>query len=136
MKTINIEGKDFTIDELVNIIEQAKKAKDPMEEVYAYHKTTKEDFDRLWGNMPAHTKAYEKECMVVEFYNKGWSPNWSDSNEKKYYVYLNMKNGTFNDWICYYSTCFVPARLCLRTKEDLLDMAEKFLDVIKESRLG
>lgn len=85
MKTIEINGKEFTIEELNDLVEKAKK-NNPMEEVYKYHNTTEEEFDKLYENMPTHVKAYEKECMVVAYYNKGWKPNWKDLNEKKWYI--------------------------------------------------
>lgn len=135
MKTININGKDFTIDELNKLIEGTK---DPMDEVYAYHKTTREEFDKLYENIPPHVKAYEKECMVVAYYNKGWVPNWEDVNEKKWYGYYKLKgeSPTFVAALYSYSCAYVPTRLCLRSKEDLLDMSEKFINVIIENRLA
>lgn len=72
MKTVNINGKDFTLEELASLIEKLKiESKNPMIEVYKFHKTTEEEFDELYKNIPIHIKAHAQEEMVVNFYNKG-----------------------------------------------------------------
>jgi len=43
--TININGSDFTVRELNALIEAAKNKK-PIDEVYAYHGTTEEEFNK------------------------------------------------------------------------------------------
>lgn len=34
--------------------------------------------------------AINKLMNVAEYLNKGWKPNWSDRNEPKYYIYLDV----------------------------------------------
>lgn len=137
MKTIEINGKEFTIEELNDLVEKAKK-NNPMEEVYKYHNTTEEEFDKLYKGLPKHVKGYAKECMVIEWYNKGVEPDFNDGS-LKYYPYFDMRRGklVYYDWRYHYSYSNVGARqlyLGKNAKKNMLEAVEKFIDVYKESR--
>lgn len=133
---ININGKETEITLTKEQLGQIQEQQDPMKEVYRYHNTTKEQFDKQYENIPFHLKAYQKEVMVVEFYNKGWEPDWSDKNENKYYPYFYMNEFRLHDWDCYDSDSGVPARLVFKNKEDLKEAVEKFKEIFKESRIA
>ena len=133
MKTININGSDYSVEELTKILEDAKKAS-PMQKVYEYHNTTEKDFDELYKNIPNHVKAYEKECMVAAYYNKDWKPNLSNSNEKKWYAWFYLDNFRLRACSFYYSYSTVPARLMFKNESDLKEAVEVYKDVFKESR--
>lgn len=135
MKIININGKDFTIEELTAALEKAKNSS-PMDEVYKYHNTTEEEFDRLYKDLPKHIKGYAKECLVVEYYNKEWKPDFNNLDEKKHYPWFYL-DGKFRlgDVGCSYSAANVPARLCFKSNQDAEDAVSKFLDVFRESRM-
>ena len=135
MKTIKINGKDFTIEELNKLVEDAKKA-NPMQEVYEYHGTTEKEFDKLYKNIPDHVKAYQKEVMIVEFYNQGQKPDWSNTNQIKYYPFFNMKDFSFHCSGFYCHCSNVSDRLCFLREEDCEDAVGKFIDIYRESRLG
>jgi len=115
MKTININGSEYTVEQLSKILEEAKK-KSPMDEVYKYHNTTEDQFEKDYSNIPLHLKYYQKEVMIVAFYNKGWKPNMKDKNERKYY------NWYYNDPFrvsSVYDICVnsnVPSALCFKKK--------------------
>lgn len=138
-KEVKIEiPKGFEVDKEKSTFERIvfKELNNSMEEVYRYHNTTQEDFDKLYLNIPSHVKAYQKECMVVAFYNKSWVPNWEDSSEKKYYLWFYLDNFRLDGTDCDCDDDSVSsARLCFRTKEDALEAFERFPDVFKESRM-
>lgn len=133
MKTININGSDYTVEELTKILEDAKKAS-PMQKVYEYHKTTEEEFNKLYEKIPPKVKAYAQEIMIVAFYNKGWTPNWKHSNEYKYYPYFYMDEFRlcFVDVRC--SRSGVGAPSVFKNKKDCEEASELFFDIYKESR--
>ena len=134
MKTININGSEYTLEQLSKILEEAKK-KSPMDEVYEYHNTTEYQFEKEYSNIPLHLKYYQKEVMIVAFYNKGWKPNMKDKNERKYY------NWFYNDpfrFYCVHNFCGnsdVPSALLLQKEEYGKEIAEKFKKEIEQSRL-
>lgn len=133
MKTININGSDYTVEELTKILEEAKKVS-PMQKVYEYHKTTEEEFEKLYKNIPSKVKAYQQEIMVVSFYNKGWTPNWNNSNEYKYYPYFYMDKfrlGGVDHCNSYSDVC---APQVFKNKKDCEEAVELFLEIYRESR--
>jgi len=133
MKTININGKDYTIEELTTILDNTKK-ENPMLEVYKYHNLTEEQFEEMYKNVPNHIKAYAKEVLIVGFYNKGWMPNWSNRDETKYYPWFYLDNFRLNcvGYVSSDSSC--SARLCFKNKSDAEDAVKRFFNVYKESR--
>lgn len=56
--------------------------------------------------------------LIAEF-NRGWSPNWRDKDEQKWFIYLNMNGGspTFNFALFNFSYAYVPTRLCFESEE-------------------
>lgn len=138
MKTFKIEIPDgYEIDKNKSTFENIvfKQIKNPMDEVYKYHNTTEEEFNSLYTNLPKHIKAYAKETLIVEFYNKGWKPDWSDNNQKKFYPWFYMDNFyLFNVGYCGEdSNC--SERLCFKNSKDCEEAVEKYLDIFKESRM-
>lgn len=125
--TININGQDYTVEELTTILENAKNQKQsPLQELLNYHNLTEEDFNKLSG--------FEKECKVVAFYNKGWKPDWKDSNERKYIPYFYMDNFRMNCVVYYCSHSYVSSRLCFKREEDAKEAVEKYFEIFKQSR--
>ena len=135
MKTININGSDYTVEELTKILEDAKKVS-PMQKVYEYHNTTEEKFNELYKDIPKHLKAIEKEFMIVAFYNKEWKPNFKDSNERKHYVWFYIDDFRLGHCSCYDSSSTVPARALFKNEADLREAVEVYFEEFKESRLG
>lgn len=133
MKTININGSDYTVEELTKILEDAKKVS-LMQKVYEYHKTTEEEFNKLYENIPSKVKAYAQEIMIVAYYNKNWTPNWKNSDEYKYYPYFYMDEFRL---YCVNSNCLrscVGAPSVFKNKKDCEEAVELFFDIYKESR--
>lgn len=135
MKTININGTNYTVEELTKILDEAKK-ENPMNEVYKYHNTTEEDFNKLYEKLPNHVKAFEKECMVVAYCNKGWTPNFNNSNERKHYPWFYMDNFRLLSVYYCYSRSNCSARLLFKNEEDCKEAVKKYFEVFKESRMN
>lgn len=133
MKTININGSNYTVEELTQILEDAKKAS-PIQKVFEYHNTTEDEFLKLNGHLPKHIQAYLKEIMIVAFYNKNWKPDWNNTKEYKYYPYFYMDNFRLD---CVYgnlSDSDVGSPQVFKNKKDCEEAVELFKDVYKESR--
>jgi len=125
-QTININGSDFTIEQLTKLIEDSKNIS-PMNEVYAYHNTTEDKFEEDYKNIPLHLKYYQKVVMIVAFYNKGWIPNLKNKSEKKWYCWFYFEPFSLNDVDYCYGNTGAPAALLLQKEEYCRDMVEKFL---------
>lgn len=137
MKEFKIEvPKGFEIDKEKSTFEKIvfKETGSPMDKVFKFHNTTEKEFNELYKNLPKHVKAFEKECMLVAFYNKGWIPDFTNSNQRKYYAWFYLD--VFRLSVCnrYISISTVPARLLWKNEQDLREAIEIYKDVFKESR--
>ena len=93
-----------------------------------------EEFDKLYENLPKHVKAFEKECMVVAFYNKGWIPDFKNSEELKYYPWFRMYKFSFSHVACFNLSSTISRRLLFKKEEDCREAVEKYFEVFRESR--
>ena len=106
-----------------------------LEDVFRLNNTTKEEFDSKYEGIEDEVKYVALEYLIVKAYNQGWSPNWSDSNEPKYYLWWNFSNNfTLDCCNCYDSSAGCSALSLFKNKEIALDAAKKFLNVYKISR--
>lgn len=128
--------KGFEIDQEKSTFERIvfKETSDKFSKVLTYHNTTEKEFDKLYENIPFHVKAYEKEAMLAAFYNKGWVPNWKDSNERKHYAWFYMDGFRLRSVYCYDSNSSCSARLLWKNEKDLREAIELYPNVFKESR--
>lgn len=60
---------------------------------------------------------YQLAIIVVKALNEGWTPNWQDKNEEKYYLWWRMDKFVLNGWYYYCSCSIVGARLSLKSSE-------------------
>lgn len=138
MKTIKIEtnGREIEITLTKKQLEQIKDL-NPMTEVFEYHKTTETEFEEKYKDLPNHIKYYALECMVVEYYNKSIEPDWTDSNQIKFYPYFSMKSGKPAFDYSYYchSTSDLPSRLCFLRDSDLQEAVVKYKHIYEQSRV-
>lgn len=77
--------------------------------------------------------AYMQLIAITRALNEGWEPDWTDTNQLKYTVYLGDYragsgfSGTFCDyWI---TGTTVGSRLCFKSRELALYAAEQFKDI-------
>jgi hypothetical protein len=79
--------------------------------------------------------AHYKLITIVEAVNEGWSPNWNDSDEYKYYPWFKVtatkksKSGSglvYGRYDCFCADSIVGSRLCLQTREKAEYVAKKF----------
>ena len=132
--TINIEGKEFTIEQLKELI---NKNEDKLEKVFNFNKTTEEQFNKKWEGFEEHEKYGALERLIVNFYNKGEKPNWKNSNQYKYYPYFITDKDDFRygSYYSYFTLSTVSSRLAYLRREDMLEAVELYLDIYKKSRL-
>ena len=79
--------------------------------------------------------AYSKLCIIARALNEGWTPDWSDSNQYKYYPWFDMSSGSglaFGGYGNWRSGSGVGSRLCFLTSEDAKYAGTKFKDLYEE----
>jgi hypothetical protein len=79
-------------------------------------------------------KAYCKLIVIAAALNQGWSPDWLNENQQKWYPYFNMSGFGFScaDFGLWYSTSGVGSRLCFKSRTLALYAGKQFADLYKE----
>ncbi|MFA9212961.1 MAG: hypothetical protein ACEQSR_03840 [Candidatus Methylacidiphilales bacterium] len=74
-----------------------------------------------------------KLLVIVKALNEGWTPDWSDDKDHKYYPWFDMENGFVLYHVNYYDALTdVGSRLCFKSRELAEYAAKQFLDLYKD----
>jgi hypothetical protein len=79
--------------------------------------------------------AFKKLKLIIKVINEGWSPNWEDTNEKKWYPWFKVSSGfgfSDSDYFCTSAGTNVGSRLCFSSEEKSDYVAQQFIDLYKE----
>lgn len=79
--------------------------------------------------------AYKKLKIVVKAINQGWSPDWDNSDQYKYWPYFKLSSGFgFSDSDYYYdnATTSVGSRLCFESEAKCTYAAKQFIDIYEQ----
>ena len=129
-----IEGKEV----LLNLTQEqeAQVFGDSMDEIYTFHKTTREEFDKKYEGIPDNLKALQQEFMIVAYYNKGEKLPLEDDNVYKYYPYFEFKNGCQVFYCVSYwcASTSVPAPSLFIRESDCEEAVKKFDHIYQRSR--
>jgi hypothetical protein len=80
-------------------------------------------------------KAYMKLKVIIKAINQGWTPDWNNTNQYKWFPYFNLSSGfgfagtTYN---CVSTATAVGSRLCFETEEKAQYAGKQFLNLYKE----
>lgn len=62
--------------------------------------------------------AYKQIKIIARALNEGWTPNWDNASEYKYYPWFHMRGGfSYANCDCWHQFSGVGSRLCFRTSE-------------------
>ena len=80
--------------------------------------------------------AYKKLKIIIKAINNGWTPDWANSNQYKYYTwfYVLSSGSGFSDTHCNctLTITYVGSRLCVDSKDKALYIAEQFKDLYED----
>ena len=98
--------------------------------------TTEQEFNDRFEKLELSndTLFYEKLKIVVKAINGGWTPDWSNSDQYKYYPWFRVLGVGFSSSTYSSAGTFtsVGSRLCTDTSEKALYVAEQFGTEYKE----
>lgn len=130
MKTLKIEiPKGFEIDSFDKQSGEIKFKEVPksvmeriktVEDVLSDNGLTREQFDEQYEGLEEDEIAYRILKLLAKSLNEEWMPDWSDSNEYKYYPWFEMRGSRgfrFIDNAYWHSDSGVGSRLCFKTRE-------------------
>ena len=67
------------------------------EDVLEYHNTNMDDFLSNCKGLTIDEIAYKKIKLIVSCLNEGWTPDWNNTNQYKYYPYFDMRSSGFSN---------------------------------------
>jgi hypothetical protein len=79
--------------------------------------------------------AYMKLKTIIKAINQGWTPDWNNSNQEKWYPWFNLSSGfgfSCSGCICDWTYSGVGSRLCFKSEENSNYAAKQFLDLYEE----
>ncbi len=95
--------------------------------------TTEKDFKALYGSLPVDEYAYRQLKLLTSVLNAGWTPNYSDSNEPKYYPYFKWNGSGFGFAGTYYDCADTAtscgSRLCFKERKTAEFAGKTFIDI-------
>ena len=83
-------------------------------------------------------EAYARLIIIIRALNEGWVPDWTDSNQTKYYPWFDMRAApsgsglSFNASDYSYTRSSVGSRLCLKSAELAKYVATQFNNEFKD----
>ncbi|AQX84007.1 hypothetical protein ELBR111191_14730 [Elizabethkingia bruuniana] len=81
--------------------------------------------------------AYRKVKLIVKALNEGWTPDWSDSDQYKYFPWFNMSSSSgagfsFFVYVHWYTYSYVGSRLCFKNRDLAKYAGQQFESIYKE----
>jgi len=115
-----------------NVMERLKSVAD----VLADHGYTQQEFDKQNEELTDDEIAYRIIKLLAKSLNEGWTPDWDDSSQYKYYPWFYMQGGSSGfrcggcgDWR---AGSGVGSRLCFKSAELAKYAGTQFTDVYKK----
>ena len=99
--------------------------------------TTEKEFNEKFEKfgLDPDTLNYEKLKIVAKAMNAGWTPDWTNKKQYKYFPYFNVSSG-FGFSVSYYYCAFAHpccgSRLCFETEEKSDYAGKQFKELYKE----
>lgn len=81
--------------------------------------------------------AYRKVKLIVKALNEGWTPDWSDSDQYKYFPWFNMSSSSGAGFSClgcdgWCTGSDVGSRLCFKNRDLAKYAGQQFESIYKE----
>lgn len=79
--------------------------------------------------------AYKKLKIVIKATNQGWTPDWNNSNQYKWWPYFNLSSGSgfsHTSSYCCYEYSAVGSRLCFESEAKSNYAAKQFNELYKQ----
>ena len=93
----------------------------------------KESFLKGIQDISPDEVAYRKIKLIVKAFNEGWTPDWTNSNEYKYYPWFEMGSPSGSGFRFYVygfwnTFSYVGSRLCFKSSELAKHVGNLFID--------
>jgi hypothetical protein len=94
-------------------------------------------FENNCQDLTTDEVAYKMVKEIVKAFNEGWTPDWTDSNQYKYYPWFKMGSPSGGGFSCdvygYWRTySFVGSRLCFKSADLAKHAGQLFESIYKD----
>jgi hypothetical protein len=79
--------------------------------------------------------AYRKLKVIARAINNGWLPNWSNTDQRKWFPYFVLSSGfgfSVSIYDCDLTDAGVGSRLCFETSEQAVYAGQQFTEIYKD----
>ncbi len=94
------------------------------------------DIDKLdFSNDTTDESAYKKLKIIIAAINQGWTPDWSNTNQRKWWPWFNLSSGfgfSYSYFGYGYAAASVGSRLCFETEEKCVYAAKQFIEIYEQ----
>jgi len=94
----------------------------------------------LQGSASADEVAYRKLKVIAAALNEGWSPDWKDSSEYKYYPWFEYSRSgsgfVCSDTFCTHTYAMIGSRLCFKSSDLAKYAGTQFIDIYNKYLLA
>jgi hypothetical protein len=95
------------------------------------------EFVEQTKNLPADELAYKQLKLIVQAFNEGWVPDWTNSSEGKYYTWFKMGSPSgggfsYDDFDGWDTASGVGSRLCYKSSDLAKHAGQLFESIYKD----
>ncbi len=124
----------------INLVEVPKDIKERIKnfwDVLAYHKTNPASFEEVCEGLEPDEIAYRKIKLIVRAFNEGWTPDWTDGSQGKYYPWFVMGSPSGGGFSCdayvrWDAGSDVGSRLCFKSSDLAKHAGQLFESIYKD----
>lgn len=92
------------------------------------------DYNGIDKDMLA-AQAWAKMGIIAKALNEGWTPDWTNSDQYKYYPWFNMNTGSglsYHGYLYVHSYTLVGSRLVFKSEELATYAGQQFIDIYSQ----
>jgi hypothetical protein len=137
-KKLYPESSDWFREQLIGVFGEECFRKMRFDEIKTFEDACDElciDTAQFKNGDTADEIAYKKLKIIVRAINQGWTPDWNNGNQRKWWPWFNLSSGFgFSASDCVYGRTFagVGSRLCFESEEKSDYAAKQFIEVYKD----
>ena len=138
-KGFEVESFDAATGE-IKFKEKSKDIRDHIKsfnDVLGYLDIDPEDFEERIEDMEDDEAAYVKVKLIARVLNEGWTPDWTNSSEYKYYPWFKMSSPSgvgfsFLDDDFWNTHSLCGSRLCFKSRDLAIHAGKTFENIYKD----
>lgn len=106
------------------------------DDVLKHHNITLTEWSHRINNLLPDEVAYIQLKLIAQALNEGWTPDWTNSNDSKYYPWFDMGSASdvgvsCSNYVFWNSVSIGGSRLCFKSRELAKYAGNQFIELYK-----